>query len=122
MPTAGTDSVVTLEIISGANRVVYFDIPDTSQRDQESPEANLYFTQCTEFTKISLNVESIILSIRGDDAWLPSSFFISSLDKAQGRPELIVPLVHIPNWNLGWLSTDPNDENALSSVKLPLAR
>ena len=95
-----------------------FDIPDTPQQDQERGQANLYFVPVSSpFTKGSLNRDAISLRIGGDDAWLPVSFFLFGLDDATGRPEALVPLVHIRNWTLGWLSTDAGE--GVPSVTLP---
>ncbi len=118
-PNASTDDPVELQITGvGGSLVVDFNIPDTPQYEQERAQANFYFVPVSsEFTKNSLNSESIRLNIKGSDAWLPKSFFLFGLDDATGRPESLVPLVHIRNWTLGWLSTDSSEGKA--SVTLP---
>jgi len=52
---------------------------------------------------------------------LPSVVFLFGLDTttAQGRPTLAVPLVSVPAWTLGPLSTDVSEGK--KSVPLPLA-
>lgn len=114
-----TDSPVTLQIISGGSLVVDFDLQeDTSQRNQDRGQANLYFVPVNSpFTKRSLNQGNISLRIRGGDAWLPASFFLFGLDRATERPQALVPLVHIRTWNLGKLSTDTGE--GVPSVTLP---
>ena len=115
---AGTNSRVTLQISSGGGIIVDFDLPDTPQDEQERGQANLYFVPVnTPFTKRGLNPSGISLTIGGTDAWMPASFFLFGLDDAAGRPEALVPLVHIRNWNLGQLSTDSSE--GVSSVTLP---
>ena len=62
---------------------------------------------------------SIRLSILGTDAWLPKTVFVFGLDTASGRPNEVVTLASVPEWELGWLSTDPSEGSA--SVLLPLS-
>lgn len=48
-------------------------IPDTPQADLESKEGNVYFLPViSPFTRSQLIDSSILLSIEGDDAWLPN--------------------------------------------------
>jgi len=117
---AGTNDTINLSItISGGNRVVDHDIEDTPQDDQETGQANLYFVPVdSPFRKSSLAGNSIRLSTKGEDAWLPASFFLFGLDDASGRPEALVPLVNLRTWTLGKLSTASNEGRA--SVTLPL--
>lgn len=117
---AGTNSAIELEISTAAGLIVDFDVPDTPQDDQETGEANLYFVPvASSFTKNSLSGGSIRLRIKGDDAWRPTSFFLFGLDDAAGRPEFLVPLVHLRTWPFGQLSTDSSE--GVASVSLPLA-
>ena len=60
----------------------------------------------------------IELSIRGDDAWKPKRLFMFGLDTNSGRPNEVVTLVSIPDWELGWLSTDVNKGE--EAVPLPV--
>jgi hypothetical protein len=62
---------------------------------------------------------SIRLSILGTDAWLPKTVFVFGLDTASGRPNEVVTLASVPEWELGWLSTDPSEGSA--SVLLQLS-
>lgn len=61
----------------------------------------------------------IQLGILGTDAWLPRTVFVFGLDTEEGRPGEVVTLSAIPEWNLGWLSTDPSE--GLASVPLPVS-
>lgn len=116
---AGTDSPINLQIVSGGAPLVNFTFPGTPQQDQEAGQANLYFAPVpAPFTKDSLTGTSITLQINGDDMWLPSSFFLFGLDDASGRPERLVPLVHIPSWPFGFMSTDSSE--GVPNVNLPL--
>lgn len=117
----GTNSPIELQIESGGALVVHFRFPDTPQHDQEPGQANLYFAPVpTRFTKAQLGGNSIILQIKGDDAWLPTNFFLFGLDDATGRPEQLVPLVHLPDWPFGFMSTDSSE--GIETVTLPLLR
>lgn len=116
---AGTNSPIGLQITSGGVLAVDFDIPDTPQAEQERAQANFYFVPvASPFTRNSLTNTSIRLSIGGTDAWLPDSFFLFGLDDAAGRPESLVPLVHLRTWPHSWLSTDSSE--GVSSVVLSL--
>jgi hypothetical protein len=72
------------------------------------------------FTRSSLNNGTITLRIKGGmDDWKPLRFFLFGLDDATGRPESIVPLVHLGEWPFGTMS--PDTTNGIASVTLPLA-
>lgn len=116
---AGTDSGLELQISANGSQFVDFDIPDTPQDEQERCQANFYFVPVSSpFAKADLNNSSIRLSIKGADAWKPASFFLFGLDDAAGRPEFLVPLVHLRTWPHADLSTDPSE--GVSSVTLSL--
>jgi hypothetical protein len=115
----GTNSPVELRISGPTSILVDFDMPppppDASQDNQDAGEANFYYAAVgVPFTKNSLNAQSIRLSLQGVDDWRPASFFLFGLDKSAGKPDFIVPLVHLPSWNLGTLNS------LTSSVTLPL--
>jgi hypothetical protein len=117
---AGTDDKINLTITRpGGIQVVDFTFPDTPQPDQETSQANLYLVPVSALlTKDGFSgTEPVRLATDGDDAWLPASFFIFGLDTAQGRPNAVVPLVHVPRWNLGRLSQDTAEGQP--SVTLP---
>jgi hypothetical protein len=119
---AGTDDLIHIRITTADGRVVVErSITDTAQKDQEEGQANMYFVPVgTPFSRAELSDRSIELSIRGDDAWLPGSFFLFGLGEklpAAFSP-LVEPLVHLGTWSLGWLSTD-SDEGR-ETVTLPL--
>jgi hypothetical protein len=114
---AGTDNTITLQITT-TGLVVDFDSEDTSQEDLETSQANFYEVPViTSFSKASIAM--IRLEINGNDGWLPSSFFLFGVDDAEGRPEFVVPLVHLPSWAFGWMSTDSSE--GVTRVQLPLA-
>ena len=101
---------------------------DTPQKDLETGLPNLYealrrvgIPLPYPFTRAQLLPNSISLAIVGDDQWVPSSLFMFGLDSHSlaNRPvREVVPLVHLPVWNLGPLSTDPNEGRL--EVVLPL--
>ena len=62
----------------------------------------------------------IKLRINGDDAWLPDSIFVYGFDTAEGRPSEIVPLVSIPDWTEGIMSTDPDEDPLRGERDLPI--
>jgi hypothetical protein len=119
---AGTDDLLNLKITTADGRVVLDrDLTDTKQSDQEQGEANIYFVPVdTPFSKSELFERSIVLSIRGNDAWLPTSFFVFGFQEAlpEAFPPLVEPLVQITTWPFGTMSTDPT-EGRVSAV-LPL--
>jgi hypothetical protein len=119
---AGTDDDIALQITTTDGRLVVDHVfPDTSQADLERAQANLYYVPVmTPFSRTELNADSIRLSIKGNDAWLPNRLFLFGLseDETGQPPEFAVPLVHLPAWPLGTLSTD--QEEGQGSVTLPL--
>lgn len=119
---AGTDDDIALQITTIDGRLVVDHVfPDTSQADLERAQANLYYVPVsTPFNRTELNADSIRLSIKGNDAWLPSRLFLFGLseDETGQPPEFAVPLVHLSAWPLGTLSTDR--EEGQGSVTLPL--
>ncbi|HEX8874468.1 MAG TPA: hypothetical protein VF780_07530, partial [Nitrosospira sp.] len=110
---ADTDDDIELQITAADGRVVVDHVfPDTSQDDLERAQANYYFVPVDiPFTRSELNADSIRLSIKGDDAWIPARLFLFGLSEPEGGqpPEFAVPLVHLPDWPLGTLSTDPGE-------------
>jgi hypothetical protein len=76
----GTNDAINLTVRnSDGVPVVNFDIPNTSQDEQESGQANMYFVPAVApFTRNDLS--RISLSIAGEDAWRPDSMFIFGLD------------------------------------------
>ena len=76
----GTNDAINLTVRnSDSVPVVNFDIPNTSQHEQESGQANMYFVPAVApFTRNDLS--RISLSIAGEDAWRPDSMFIFGLD------------------------------------------
>jgi hypothetical protein len=119
---AGTDDDIELQITTIDGRLVVNHVfPDTSQDDLERAQANFYYAPVSApFTKAELNADSVRLSILGNDAWLPARLFLFGLSEDEGGqpPEFVVPLVHLPTWPLGTLSTDAGE--GARSVTLPL--
>jgi hypothetical protein len=118
---AETDNAIQLQIAAGGNLVLHQTIGDTPQDDLEPSTANWYFLDVdTPFTRGDIASNgSIRLSIVGTDAWLPRTVFVFGLDTETGRPNEVVMLASIPEWDLGWLSADPQEGN--QSVDLPLS-
>jgi hypothetical protein len=132
---AGTDNQPVIEITYGGGRELN-SIPIRTLRMNELERAQAFFSlPRSSFPHITPplprwnNLEKVVLRIDGDEAWLPSSFSMfgftapyvdphpdsSPLDP---RPNSIMPLIHIPNWNFGRLSTE--DDEGVPSVSLPL--
>jgi hypothetical protein len=115
----GTDSPIVLQIQREGSLVVDFEFPESPQEDQEPGQANMYFASTpAQFTKADLSDATIALEIKGTDGWLPDSFFLFGLDDREGRPESLVPLVHLSSWPFGFMSTDSSE--GVSIVILPL--
>jgi hypothetical protein len=70
----GTDNRIALQIVANDELVVQHVIPDTPQDDLEPLQANLYsIPVIVPFTRDSLGIGAIRLSIDGTDMWLPQS-------------------------------------------------
>jgi hypothetical protein len=106
-----TDSRLVLEITAGGSIALVQELPDTPQDDQEQYTANWYVLDAeVPFTRGDvLSNGGIKLVTLGDDAWVPTQVFIYGLDTAEGRPNEVVHLVSIVDWDLGALSTDHNE-------------
>ena len=59
----------------------------------------------------------IELLIRAQDAWRPQCVFVFGLDTEDGQPNAVVPLVGIPRWSVGNLSTESRRRR--SRIPLP---
>jgi hypothetical protein len=112
-----TESSIQLQIGAGGAIVVHQTISD----DLNKYTAHWYFIDVeAPFTRGDIASNgSIHLSILGTDAWLPKTVFVFGLDAATGRPNEVVTLASIPEWDLGWLSTDLNEGSP--SIALPLS-
>jgi hypothetical protein len=119
---AETSDDITLRMVTRAGAlVVDYRLPNTPQIDRGRDGANMYFVDpIAPFRKSELDGSLIRLQTSGDNAWLPSSFFVFGLDRADSVPSYVVPLVHLDLWSLGNLSTDSSEGDA--EVHLPLAR
>ena len=115
-----TDSAIQLQITAGGNIVLDQQIGDTQQSDLEEYTANWYpLDAAVPFTRGDVvSNGSIRLRILGSDAWQPQKAFVFGLDTATGRPNEVVTLVAIPEWDLGLLSTDTSEGSP--SVLLPV--
>ncbi|MGH9747004.1 MAG: hypothetical protein ACRD59_12960 [Candidatus Acidiferrales bacterium] len=116
---AGTDSNVELQILINGNLVLAKPIPDTAQDDLEQGVSNwYYFDVQTAFTFLQFETNGgVTLTILGDDAWLPSHFFLFGLDTATGRPTQALPLVGLPTWQNGTMSKDSHEGNATITLR-----
>ena len=115
-----TDSPIQLQITAGGALVVDQPIIDTPQDDLEQYTANWYPVDvAVPFAKGDIAADGIRLSILGDDAWLPTQVYVFGLDTENGRPNEVVTLVAIPQWDLGWLSTDLSEGKP--SIPLPVS-
>lgn len=118
---AGTDDTITLKITDISGRVLVDQtFTDTAQAGLEQAQANFYYVEVDgTILKANLNDQSIQLSINGDEAWIPASLFLFGMDAHEGETvKRVTPLVHLPEWPFGVLSTDPNE--GIASVFLPL--
>ena len=117
----GTNDRTTLEITIGNTPVLRQELPLTGQDDLEPKSHNWYFLGAIDpFNKRDLMAGGMIKLISGGkDAWLPMQVFIYGLDTAEGRPNLMVPLVSMTQWDLGYLSRDMNEGS--ESVVLPVS-
>jgi len=111
-----TESSIQLQIGASAGVVLHQTITD----NLNPFTARWYMLDVeTPFTQGDMAANgSIRLRILGTDAWLPKTVFVFGLDTASGRPNEVVTLASVPEWELGWLSTDPSEGSA--SVLLPL--
>jgi len=113
---ADTDNTVQLQIATAAGIVLQHRITSDFRR---------YHTQwqlvdaAVPFTRAEVAAGSVRLSIIGTDAWLPKMVFVLGLDTDAGRPSQVVTLAAVPDWNLGWLSTD--SQEGVPSIDLPLS-
>ena len=111
-----TANSILLQIAAGGALVLDQKITD----DLNKNLARWYFLDVlAPFTKGDIVSDGINLSILGTDAWLPKRVFVFGLDTVTGRPNEVVTLVSIPEWDLGWLSTDHTEGN--SPIPLQLA-
>jgi hypothetical protein len=133
---AETDRKVYLEIIFGGGRHLNAVDIKTLRMNKLERAQGFFSLPLSWFPQISPplprwnNLESVTLTIDGGEAWLPGSFSLFGFVKPyvdphpdsppqDPKPTSIMPLVHIPNWNFGRLSTDPGD-HGVPSVSLPL--
>jgi hypothetical protein len=113
---ADTESDVQIQIAAGGTIVLTHKITHGFDRQK----AYWHFLDVdTPFTRDAVGPNDIDLSILGEDAWLPGAVFLFGLDTETDRPTQMVTLVAIRGWDLGWLSTAPNEGK--SSVPLPLS-
>jgi hypothetical protein len=116
-----TDSPVNLQIGTASGLVVDYDFPETPQADLDTFQANYYIANvASPFRRRDLtDDESIVLSIKGADRWVPSAVSIFGIESTRLNTLGMVPLVHLAPYPFQALSTDP--EEGVDSVRLPLA-
>jgi hypothetical protein len=119
-PVFGTENPLEIQVVSrNGGLAVLFDIANTRQTDLDSGVANFYTAPViVPFTKQDLDDRAITLRIKGTDDWWPASFVMFGLDTLAGRPNSLLPLVHLPQWPLGIMRADSS--NGVASVTLPL--
>lgn len=121
---AGTSDKIELQIFTkNGILVVNHIIPNTRQDDLKRAQANLYVVPVVRkftagFSKNELNDDSIFLRITGDEAWRPASLFLFGVSDNRNPPRAVVPLVHLPVWPFGALSS--NIDEGEQVMKLPL--
>jgi hypothetical protein len=115
-----TDNPIHLQVTANGISVLQQQTGNTGQDDLEQYTTNWYELDVNvPFTRAGvISNGGIRLSILGTDAWLPNKLFLFGLDTATGRPNEVVTLVTIPEWNLGVLSTDVSEGSP--SVLLPV--
>lgn len=108
---SGTPNDVTLRVVTTAGAtVIDFDFPDTRQDERSRHNAGFFIVQATtSFSRNELDDNSVQLSIAGEDMWRPAQFFVFGVSSQNGRPEVVVPLVHEETWTQQPLSTNPSD-------------
>jgi PLAT/LH2 domain len=110
----GTDDDIELEIRGPDGREFFREqFNDTFQADLEKNSANYYTRDVkTPFTESDLQGCRIILRILGKDAWHPYRVFVFGFDTTseQGRPNAIIPLAAVWDWDTGFMSTDDNED------------
>ncbi|MCZ4279734.1 hypothetical protein O4H49_03015 [Kiloniella laminariae] len=114
---SGTNNKLSLEVV-GKNGTLYLDsvLKAKGQSNHGTAQANFYEVQETNrFFKHE--IESMTLSISGSDAWKPDNFFVFGYDDLDGV-QVFTPLVNIPKWTFGSLSTDKSEGK--TSLSLPL--
>jgi hypothetical protein len=117
---SSTDHSLEIQIVSNDRLVALCEIKNTAQNDLHALSNFYTMPVILPFTRSSLNNGTITLRIKGGmDDWKPLRFFLFGLDDATGRPESIVPLVHLGEWPFGTMS--PDTTNGIASVTLPLA-
>jgi hypothetical protein len=116
-----TDDVISMQIATSTGIVLSQRITDTDQDDLEPDMGNWYMlASAAPFTRSQLFAGGkITLAIEGKDAWKPQCVFLFGFDTPTGRPNNVVTLCGLPDWNLGWLSRDLSEGQP--QVDLPLA-
>ena len=116
----GTSDRTTLEVTIGGTEVLRQELPLTGQDDLEPKSHNWYILGAIEpFNKRDLMADGTIKLISGGkDAWLPREVYVYGFDTAEGRPNLIVPLVSMTSWDLGYLSKETGEGQP--SITLPV--
>lgn len=115
----GSISPLEIQIVSEENLVALFEFRGIPERHLRSGNANFYAAPViVPFTRSKLDDSSITLRLKGFDGWEAAGFFLFGLDTQIGRPEFLVPLVHLPEWPHGIMQGDA--ASGVASVTLPL--
>lgn len=114
---AGSSDPIVLEITTGQGDVVLNQGIDDDSLEKSDSWYTLDLNQPS--SKEQMINGRITLSIRGRDAWLPRQLYLFGLDTAEGRPNAMITLVSVTEWNMGWLSEDTSEGQP--SVNLPIS-
>lgn len=119
----GTDSDVTLQAGAPGRQLLHYRFPQTPQDDLEKSAANFYMTSVPgPFSRGDIEGGSFVLSIAGEDWWVPVYVAVFGLDTATGQPTSLIPFVHAPTTALMQMSTNPAkgwESNPLPNARVP---
>ena len=119
----GTESDVTLQAGGPGGMLMHYRFPGTPQDDLARGRANFYMTSVPgPFSRADLADGSFVLSISGQDWWVPVYLAVFGLNTPYGQPTALIPFVHAPTISLVQMSTDPSEGwqcNRLPTAQVP---
>jgi hypothetical protein len=110
---AGTNNPVVVKISTEDGLLTQFDIPARQLQQPGQAFSALHFIDKKFFVN---KIRSVEVEIKGEDSWMPKSFWLLALDDQPDEWEAVVPLVNIPDWQatgLGAFSADPSEGEAV---------
>lgn len=113
-----TDDIFLLEMQSGGERAEFrlAGLPH-DEREQGRTDQYRFDVRDFEFDDEVLQPGDIRITATGEDAWLPSSFWVIGRNVNDG----FTLLVARPNWpQTGWFSANPSDVNGQARPTRPL--